>query len=160
MTYQLFTMNPQHTIRRVGTGTAGYSIVSLVLGLQMVIVVGLIAVPKLSVYQQQYRLMGASNQLGFAITRARMQAVGKNRNVRILFLSSTQYALETDTGGETWTRDVTTTLPAGLTASPTNGKIQFDKRGIATVNSTITLTNAVQKTKTISTNVLGRVTVG
>jgi Tfp pilus assembly protein FimT len=160
MTHQVLTVNSQSTIRRTGAGAAGYSLVTVLLSLQITIVVGLIAVPKLGTYMAGYRLTGASNQLGFEINRARMQAVGQNKNVRIIILDGTRYARQTNSSGETWTTERETTLPSGLTASPTDGKIQFDKRGMATVNSTITLTNSVQQVKTVTTNVLGRVTVG
>jgi Tfp pilus assembly protein FimT len=157
MSRQTFKATTRSTIRRAGA--AGYSLVAVLITLQLTIVVGLIAMPKLGTYAAQYRMIGAADQLSFEISRARMQAVGQNKNVRILFLNNKQYARQTNSTGTTWTTERTTTLPTGLTASPTNGNIQFDKRGMATVNNTITLTNSVQKTKKIKTNVLGRVTV-
>ena len=160
MTRQPPDMHSQNTLRRVGTGAAGYSIAVVICSLQLMIVAGLIAVPKLGTYLTQYRLLSASTQLGFDINRARMQAVGQNRYVRIKFQnSSTQYQRQWSWDGSSWTTDRTTTLPSGITASPADGTIQFDKRGMATANSTITMTNAVPKTKVITTNVLGRVTV-
>lgn len=134
---------------------------AVVLSMQLMIVVGLIAAPRLGTYMQQYRLLGSSNQLQFEIHRARMQAVGQNTYVRIKFLGHTQYARQISSDGSTWTTDTggTTTLPAGITADPDDGSIAFDKRGMTTANSTITMTNSVQKTKTITTNPIGRATV-
>jgi len=160
------SMTSQGTPRGFIAGEGGYSLVMMVLSLQVMIVVGLLAVPKLGTYMQQYRLIGSSGQLEFEINRARMQAVGQNKDVRIKFQGTTpytQYARQTLVGG-TWTTEAggTINLPIGVTAtaSPSDGNIQFDHRGMATSNSTITMTNNVQKTKTVTTNVIGRVTVG
>jgi Tfp pilus assembly protein FimT len=164
MSYSTLRLIRQPTPRLAGAGrlrhsAAGYSLVSLVLGLQLIAVVGLIAVPKMGYYLAQYRLMGTSNQLAFDIARARMQAVGQHQYVRILMLDSTHYARETSTNGSDWPNQVTTTLPNGITVAPTNAEVRFDKSGFAKVNTTITVTNSVQKTKTITTGVIGRVTV-
>jgi len=142
------------------TSPAGFSLVSVVFGLQLIAIAALIAVPKISAYRTQYQLMSASSQLGFEINRARMQAVGQNKWVQIKMLSSTQYARQTSANGDNFTTELAINLPNGLTASPTTGTIRFDKRGIASVNNTIFLTNSVSQVKAITTNVLGRINIG
>jgi len=155
---RMFDLRSQRTTHRVGAGVAGYSMLTVLLSLQMTIVVALIAVPKLGTYRALYQLTSTSNQLGFEITRARMQAVGQNKNVRIT-VNGTQFTRQTTSSGETWTTELTTTLPSGMTAYPSGGKIQFDKRGMAAANSTIYLVNSVQRWTVITTNVLGRVSI-
>jgi Tfp pilus assembly protein FimT len=140
---------------------AGYSIVSIIVSLQLTMVIGLIAMPKMGTFFTQYQLMSAANQLGFDIARARMQAVGQNKYVHIKIPNSTQYVRETSSDGTTWSNSVTKTLPASITASPTTGEVRFDRRGFITVkNDTITLTSTISTLKTITTNLTGRVTIG
>ena len=158
MTRQPLTVNRQDTMHRAARGSAGFSYVAILLSLQMITVVGLIALPKLGSYMAAYRLIGAADQLSFEINRVRMQAVGQNKNVRILMLNSTQYARQVSSNGTDWTTERTTTLPGNLIAYPTGGRIQFDKRGMASANSTLLLTNGPQW-KVLATNVLGRVTL-
>jgi prepilin-type N-terminal cleavage/methylation domain-containing protein len=138
----------------------GFSLVELVVVVALAAIIGLIAVPKVSVLYAEYQLMSASGQLAFDVVRARMQAVGQNRFVHIKMLNSTQYACESSTDGSNWLNRVTTNLPKGVTSSTTSAEVRFDRRGFPTVNTSITVRNTISQTKTISTSLIGRVTVG
>ena len=131
----------------------------LIITLQLAGIAALIAAPSVRTFSAQYQLSSASNQLGFDIVRARMQAVGQNQFVRIRMLSGVQYVRETSTNGSTWSNQVTKNLPSGVTATPTSAQVQFDKRGFATVNNSVTLSNSLGRVKTVATSIIGRVTV-
>ena len=137
----------------------GFSLVELVVVLEFGAILGLIAVPNVGALAAKYQLMSASNQLGFEIARARMQAVGQNRFARIKMQSATQYARETSTDGNTWSNRVTTNLPRGVTAAPTSGEVRFDRRGFATINNSIALSNSIQQGKTVATTLVGQVSI-
>ena len=141
----------------------GFSLNEVVVVLALGAIVALTAVPTVNAFFARYQLMSASNQLGFDIARARMQAVGQNRFVRIKMLNSTQYARETSTDGSTWSSRVTTNLPKGVTATTTSAEVQFDRRGFATVNNSITVkavNTRVLQVKTVTTSVIGQVSIG
>jgi Tfp pilus assembly protein FimT len=137
----------------------GFSLVELVVALEFGAILGLMAVPNVGALVAKYQLMGASNQLGFDIARARMQAVGQNRFARIKMQSATQYVRETSTDGTTWSNRVTTNLPAGITATPTSGEVRFDRRGFATINNPIALSNNIEQAKTVTTTLVGHVSI-
>ena len=137
----------------------GFSFVELVVALVFAAILGLMAAPNVGALFAKYQLMSASNQLGFDVARARMQAVGRNCFARIKMQNATQYARETSTDGNTWSNRVTTNLPKGVTAAPTSGEVRFDRRGFATVNNSIALSNTAQQAKTVRTSLVGQVSV-
>ena len=137
----------------------GFSLVEVVIVLQLTAIAAFIAVPNMSAFFARYQLMSASNQLGFDIARARMQAIGQNQSVRIRMLSGTQYVRETSKNGNPWSNQLTRSLPRGVTVTTTSAQVGFDRRGFATVNNSITVSGGVQQLKTVMTNVIGRVTI-
>ena len=137
----------------------GFSLVELVISLQFAAIVALIAAPALSSFSAQYQLMGASNQLGFEIARARMQAIAQNRFIRVKMSGATQYVRQISVDGSTWSTQMTSTLPSGVTSTTTSAEVRFDKRGFATVNQSIVVSNTLRNAKTLSTSIVGRVTI-
>ncbi len=143
-----------------GARTGGFSLLELLSVLAMMSVVALVAVPKAAEFTGQYQLVAATDQLAFEISRARMQAVGQNAFVRIR-LTNTGFVRERSTdGGVTYVADdVPVELPSGIKANAGDtGTPAFDRNGLTTKATTITLTWK-STSKTIRTNVLGRVTV-
>jgi hypothetical protein len=117
-------------------------------------------VPKVSSFFAEYQMMSATNQMGFDIIRARMQAVGQNRFVRIRMVSETEYLREKSADGTTWSIDgMLLTLPRGVTATSTSAQVRFDRRGYATVNNSVVLRTGLGQVKTVATNAIGRVTI-
>jgi Tfp pilus assembly protein FimT len=147
----------KHMVKR--QTARGFSLIGVIVAMQISLMAALIAAPRVSALYGEYQLMSASNLLAFEVARARMQAVGKNRIVRIRMASPTQYVRETSTNGTTWTGQVTAKLPTGVTAS-SPAEVRFDKRGFPTVNDSITVTNRISQSKTVSTNLVGVVSVG
>ncbi len=138
---------------------SGFSLIEAVVAVALAGVIGAVAAPMASSYVKQYRIIGAANQLAFEIARTRMQAVGQNVSLRVRFTGSSSYLRERSTdGGASWTQvEVTTTLPSGVYAQ-TSPPIAFNKNGVATIATSVMLSNG-ETTKTIRTNVLGRVTI-
>ncbi|MBI4517686.1 MAG: hypothetical protein HY699_17915 [Deltaproteobacteria bacterium] len=122
-------------------------------------VISAIALPSASAYMSQYRIVGASSELAFEISRARMQAVGQNVFTRVRFLNTTSYARERSTdGGATYAQDgAAITLPPGISAGAAT-TTSFNKNGVATAVVATALTNG-KITKTVRTGLLGRVTI-
>lgn len=140
--------------------SGGFSLLEILSVMAMMSVVALIAAPKAAEFTGQYQLVAAADQLAFEISRARMQAVGQNAFVRIR-LTNVGYVRERSTdGGVTYVSDdVPVKLPSGIKAAAGDtGTPSFDRNGLATKATTITMTWG-STTKTIRTNVLGRVTV-
>jgi Tfp pilus assembly protein FimT len=137
----------------------GFSLFELLIVLEFSIVAAFVLVPKVYALCAEYQIMSASSQLGFEIVRARMQAVGQNTYVRVRMVSDTQYARETSTDGTTWTSQLVSKLPSGVTTTTTTAKVAFDKRGFATANDSVSLNTTLNKIKTVATSVIGRVTI-
>ena len=88
-----------------------------------------------------------------------MQAVGQNVYVRLRMLSGS-YVREVSTDGVNYALNGTITMPTGTTAVVgSSGMPRFDRSGIAAAGTTVTLSNSIGS-KTIQTNILGKVVVG
>ena len=141
-------------------GRAGFSLVDILTGIALTATISLVAVPNASEFLGEYQLISAANQVGFEIARARMQAIGENMFVRIRMLDGGGYVREYSTDNVTYTQDgVAGALPRGIAVTTgTNGPPTFNRSGIATTATTITVNNE-QGYKAVQTNILGRVTI-
>ena len=133
---------------------------------ELIAVVGLCSllsaamVPVASVIVSHHRLQAASRQLSFEVARARMQAVGQNVFVRIRLVGTDQYVRERSADGTTFVGDgPPVSLPAGqqVTAGETGTPV-FNRQGLAATSTTLFVSGPAGH-KTLSINVLGRVTV-
>jgi Tfp pilus assembly protein FimT len=138
----------------------GYTIAEVLMVIAIATALAFAATPGVSAILNLHRLDASARQLGFEITRARMEAVGQNVHVRITLVGSTQYKRERSTdSGATWAADgVTTSLPPGFYLTPGGtGTPRFDRQGLAQASTTITISGP-SGLKTVSINVLGAVT--
>ena len=140
-------------------GQGGFSLVEVSVGVGLLAIVSGIATPVASQYLERYRFIGATNQLAFEISRARMQAVGQNVFMRIR-LDGPYYLRERSLDGVRFVPDgMVTALPKGIEAYVgQTGAPSFNRNGVAVVATEITL-HGDHIQKTIRTNILGRVTV-
>ncbi len=138
----------------------GFSLVETLTVIGLTAIVSLVAVPRCSDLMNEYRLMSAANQLSFEITRARMQAIGQNRFVRLRMLEGGQYVREVSNDNVTYTPDGTIVqLPSGLTVTTgAGGPPTFNRSGIAPSATSLTLQNE-GGLKILQMNVLGRVAI-
>ncbi len=136
----------------------GYSLIETVVVVGFLAIVLSVGVPQTSVVMRQYRLVGTTDQLAFEINRARMRAVGQSVLIRIRFAEGVRYRLERSTDGVTFVQDGPwTQLPAGITVSGDPGPT-LNRRGLALSSATQVVSNGFAS-KTIRTNLLGRVTI-
>ena len=123
-----------------------------------------LAVPNLRRLQAPYALRAASNQVVADVQAARMRAIARNTRYRVTFNTATStYSLDAETapGSNTWATDGgVQRLPRSAslgTISP--GNPIFSTQGTLTAGVTIPVSVTNGRTKTITVNVLGQVTV-
>jgi Tfp pilus assembly protein FimT len=131
----------------------------MLVGMSTVMVVGAVATPLATTYLQRYQMTAATERLVFEINRARMQAVGQNRFVRIR-VTSGGYVREQSTDGLNYTAaDATVTMPPGVGISVTGALgPTFNRNGLATATTYVTVARG-SETKVVKTNLVGRVTI-
>jgi type II secretory pathway pseudopilin PulG len=141
------------------TRQRGFTLMEMLVGVSTMMVLGLIATPAATTYFQRYQLTAATEQLAFEIHRARMQAVGQNRFVRIR-VSAGEYVREESTNGITYVAsDAPVDLPPGLDISAGDaGGPRFNRNGLATGTTYITISRGDDQ-KVVRTNLVGRVTI-
>ncbi len=139
----------------------GISFMDVLAAMALVAVLSAIAVPGFKDLGDQYRLASATNQVAYEIGRARMQAIGQHASMRLRPVDGSSYVRERSTdGGTTWTQvEPPYPLPYGVRISTgTSGGPSFNRNGIAGAATTISVSNS-RGTKTVSVNLLGRVTI-
>ena len=134
----------------------GYTLLQLLLALEFGTVVAAVGAPKVFDAYAFYQLKATANQVGFDIARARMEAIGQNKYVRIQMQSS-QYLRQVSNDGSTWTTETTRTLPNNVSAY-SNSEVRFDRRGFATVNNWMLLMGG-GRYRWIFTSLIGRSTI-
>lgn len=137
----------------------GLSLIELLVSLGLMATLALIATPVLSAFTGHYQLQAASEQLALEIARARMQAIGQNVFTRVR-VANAQYVRERSTDGTTYVADdAMVSLPRGVTAVvEAGGSPSFNRSGLAPLTTTI-IVQSEHGTRTVRTNVLGRVTI-
>jgi prepilin-type N-terminal cleavage/methylation domain-containing protein len=139
--------------------SSGYTLLEMLVTVGLLAIIGAMAMPVASEYRNQFAMQSATDRLGAEIGRARMQAVSQNVLMRIRF-DGVSYVRERSADGVTFVADgVPVALPPGVSASFEGmGGPTFDGTGLAPESTVITLQNGAV-TKTIYTNVLGRVNI-
>jgi len=136
----------------------GYTLLQLLLALELSTVVAVVGAPNVFEFYATYQLKSLSGQLGFDIVRARMEAIGQNKYVRIKILSGTQYVRQVSSDGNTWTTEATRTMPTGVTLGWATAEVRFDKRGFGTVTNLMWVISGGHW-KFIWTSVIGTITL-
>jgi Tfp pilus assembly protein PilE len=137
----------------------GFTLMEMLVAMSTMMVLGLIATPLANEYFQRYQLTAVSEQFGFEVNRARMQAVGQNRFVRIR-VAAGQYVREQSTNGITYTAaEAAVDMPSGISISAGDaGGPQFNRNGLATTTTYVTIARG-SSYKVVRTNIVGRVTI-
>lgn len=137
----------------------GFTLMEMLVGVSTMMVLGLVATPVATTYFQRYQLTAAVEQFAFEVTRARMQAVGQNRFVRVR-VTADGYVREQSTNGITYTAaDVPVDMPDGVNISAgSDGGPRFNRNGLATVTTYVTIARGSDY-KVVKTNLVGRVTI-
>lgn len=150
-----WSTNVGATPRRAGE--RGYSMIETMVAVGIAGIVAMTALPSASNLFRKHALAGSVEELAFQIARARMQAVGQNKFVRVRFYSSTTYGIETSSNGTSYTRQGPVyTLSPGLSLTSTANP-SFTRRGLST-SATINVTDG-ETTKSIRVNRIGNASV-
>lgn len=137
--------------------SGGFTVTEMVVTLSVVSVVASLALPATGGLLDRYRLSSAVSQVAMEVTRARMQAVGQNRWVR-LKMTSDGIVREVSGNGTTFTQDGNAApLPTGVEIMfGGSGGPKFNRQGIASNSAYVLMTNS-QGNRVLWVNVLGRV---
>ncbi len=135
----------------------GFSLTEVLIGISILAILLLIAVPEMNVLADKFRLSGATRLVWGDLQNARMTAIKTNGSTTITFNSSTNYSFPAG-GGGTFSRDLTKEYP-NITVTRTGGvnTIAFTSTGTAET-ATVTVQGA-QGTKTISVFLTGRILI-
>lgn len=139
---------------------AGYTFIELLVVIMLASLMMLIGVPNMVGIAERYRLVGAANELAMEVSRARLQAIAQNASVQLNGTSSS-FHREIDPGGQGFSLvpGSEITLPRGVTLSASPGlPLVFDRKGLAAQATTFSVMSGAG-TKTVSVNLIGRVTV-
>ena len=139
----------------------GASILDVIMAMAILASLLAIGVPRLSRLRAPWVMSSTTRQVAATLYAARMRAIARNAQYRVNFNANT-YKLQRNQGG-VWIDDGNTLrLPTGVTmgtVSPSNPV--FDPRGMLTPQTTVTVPISMTgyTTRTVTTNVLGKVTI-
>lgn len=137
----------------------GFTLTEIIVTLSIASVVASLALPASGKLLDRYRLASAVSQVKMEVGRARMQAIGQNRFVRLQKITA-GLIREVSTDGTTYTQDGgVISLPTGVNMSfGGSGGPKFNRQGIATTASYVLMNNS-QGYRILEVNILGRVEV-
>jgi len=137
----------------------GFSVTEMIVALSVAGVVASLAMPASGHLLDRYRLSSAVSQFKMEVGRARMQAIGQNRFVRIKS-ESWGYVREVSSDGVSYIQDESPrSLPKGVTLQfGSGGGPKFNRQGIAGSFSFVQISNS-QGFRIVVVNILGRVEV-
>jgi prepilin-type N-terminal cleavage/methylation domain-containing protein len=146
------------TLSRVRRNS-GFTLSEIVVALSIAGVVASLAMPASGKLLDRYRLSSAVSQIKMEIGRARMQAIGQNRYVRVM-KTSAGLVREVSPNGTSYTQDGgAVSLPKGVTLQFGDaGGPKFNRQGMSTTISYMVINNT-QGFKILWVNRLGRVQV-
>jgi prepilin-type N-terminal cleavage/methylation domain-containing protein len=139
----------------------GFTLIELISTLAIFSILLMLAAPSYNGLRGPYALQQAAQQITAEFQKGRMRAIARNARYRFTYDETTRaYLLQRETGANAWTTESTSQLPTGVTTNALGSPPIFDTRGL--LNAPVTITVTVQghaKTKTMTINLLGHVTV-
>jgi prepilin-type N-terminal cleavage/methylation domain-containing protein len=136
---------------------SGLTLTETVVTLAIAGVVAAVAIPASGRLLDRYRLSSAASQISMEVARARMQAIGQNRYVR-LKKTSAGLVREVSGNGTSFTQDGNAVpLPKGVSlVFGADGGPKFNRQGLSTSGSFVLMNNS-QGYKLLWVNILGKV---
>jgi type IV fimbrial biogenesis protein FimT len=143
----------------------GFTVTELAIGIAIMSILAVVALPNVQLLMMQYRLNGAGRQVMGDLMAARMKAVSQHRRFKVFFIDSQEYKICDDANGDgsvdncegsAQIRDLQANY-SGVSVSATDDPT-FNSTGTASGNTTITLTNP-NGTKSISIHITGLVKI-
>ncbi len=143
---------------------SGFSALEMLIVVAIFLILGAVALPRLTTWRSDSNLMGAIRQVQSDLNWARMEAVQRSAPVTVTFTSGqAAYTIWTDRNrngasdtGETVSHSVQDSFQNVSVAS--NATMVFQPRGTATTTGTVSITNS-QKTRSLSVNAAGKVMI-
>jgi prepilin-type N-terminal cleavage/methylation domain-containing protein len=140
----------------------GFTLVETIVVFAIIGVVSAIAIPKMGILMDRYRLDGATRLIWADLQNARMTAIKENRSIRAEFnyLAHTYSFFRVDTGDHILTRNLNGEYPT-ISAYKTNGgSITFTSTGVTlnNVNASV-ITVGPTASKTIEIKETGRIII-
>ena len=114
------------------------------------------ALPSLNRTRQTYALRSAAADVAARIHFARISAIARNRDCRMVVTSATTYTIECDEG--TWHVIERLNVPSGITVEA-GSRPEFHRRGNVAPTATFTLRNRSGAERRVIVNINGRVRI-
>ena len=148
-------------ISRGTRGTRGHSIIEVLTAISISAILLAMAVPNFKGLRGPWVLSQTAQQVAAEFQMARMRAITRNARYRFSYdATAKMYSMQREVSPGAWVAERTNTLPSGTSITPPGTMPIFDTRGM--LNGTTTIPVNVQgysKTRTVTINVLGNVTI-
>lgn len=115
-----------------------------------------VSLPSLNRARQAYALRSAAHEVAAAMQLARISAISRNRDCRLVVTAATSYAIECE--DNPWTVIERFTTARGITLEA-NARPEFHRRGNVSPTATLTLRNTAGAIRRVIVNVNGRVRI-
>lgn len=148
------------TSRGQRLSNSGFSFIEVLTSMALATVLMTIAVPQLPALWAQFQIGGAARAIAIDLQRARMKAVGENAYCRVVFSSEGSYVWQSSADGTTFTTSgAAVWLPNGVSFLGTLPTPTFNRLGVLSDGTAVTITNSIGQTKTVQVNILGKITI-
>src|SRR5688572_22772414 len=114
------------------------------------------ALPSMNRARQTYVLRSTASDVAARLQFARISAISRSCDCRVVVTSATTYVIECDQGSGSWQPIERLTVPRGITIEA-NARPEFHRRGNVSPTATITLRNTAGAIRRVIVNVNGRV---
>ena len=114
------------------------------------------ALPSMNRARQTYVLRSTASDVAARLQFARISAVSRSCDCRLVVTSAATYVIECDDGS--WQTILRLTVPRGITVEA-NARPEFHRRGNVSPTATITLRNTAGALRRVIVNVNGRVRI-
>jgi len=115
-----------------------------------------VALPSLNRARQTYALRSAAYDVAARLHFARIAAISRNCDCRVVVTSGGSYVIECDEGS--WQAIDRLTMPRGITMEA-NARPEFHRRGNVSPTATLTLRNTAGAIRRVIVNVNGRIRI-
>lgn len=132
------------------------TLLELCAGLGIISTAVMFSAPSLMRARENYELDAVVRQVSGRMQAARLKAISRNRDCRIVVPSETSYAVECE--APEWRPEEVVVLPQGFRIAA-NSTPTFHKRGNVSPTGTVTVRNRRMKSKRVIVNITGRVRV-
>ena len=142
--------------------SGGFGVMELTIGMATALIALAIAVPKFGAVRTAFGMRAATSQVTTGLAAVRMRAIARNTRHRVTFTApGSTYTIEREVAPNNFVAETgTKKLPSEVRfASVSPAAPIFDTRGMLAAPVTIVLTAAGSRTKTVTINALGEITL-